>query len=99
MGIVLWGLFNPHLFLTRKECNLRKEKLLGDSLCGAQTPQRVNGSVQICYMSVFISLYRDKRELTECITEQIIRNSGYFLFVILDSIMLYSIIYMYRCTS
>jgi len=23
-------------------------------------------------------LYRDKRKLTECITEQIIRNSGYF---------------------
>ena len=52
LGIVLWGLFNPRLFVKRKECNLRKEKLLGDSLCGAQTPQRVNGSVQQCFMSV-----------------------------------------------
>ena len=66
------------VLVKEKEDNLRKEQLLGDSLCGAQTPQRVNGSVQICYMSVFISLYRDKRKLTECITEQIIRNSGYF---------------------
>ena len=65
MGIVLWGLFNPHLFLTRKECNLRKEKLLGDSLCGAQTPQRVNGSVQqiICILIYVFLVYNTDWEL------------------------------------
>ena len=39
------------------ESYLRKEKLLGDSLCGAQTPQRVNGSVQLCFMFVVIYIY------------------------------------------
>ena len=40
------------VLVKEKEDNLRKEQLLGDSLCGAQTPQRVNGSVQLCFMSV-----------------------------------------------
>ena len=52
MGIVLYGLVNPSSY--KRESNLRKEKLLGDSLCGAQTPQRVNGSVQQCNMSVVL---------------------------------------------
>ena len=60
MGIVLWGLFNPHLFVKRKECNLRKEKLLGDSLCGAQTPQRVNGSVQLCFIVLVTAIIKNK---------------------------------------
>ena len=53
----IWGsycedLLIPFFSVKRKECNLRKEKLLGDSLCGAQTPQRVNGSIQLCFMSI-----------------------------------------------
>ena len=40
------------VLVKEKEDNLRKEQLLGDSLCGAQTPQRVNGSVQLCFISV-----------------------------------------------
>ena len=40
------------VLVKEKEDNLRKEQLLGDSLCGAQTPQRVNGCVQLCFMSV-----------------------------------------------
>jgi hypothetical protein len=47
LGIILYGLINP----TWKSY-LRKEKLLGDSLCGAQTPQRVNGSVQLCFVFI-----------------------------------------------
>ena len=42
------------VLVKEKEDNLRKEQLLGDSLCGAQTPQRVNGSVQQCNMSVVL---------------------------------------------
>ena len=42
------------VLVKEKEDNLRKEQLLGDSLCGAQTPQRVNGSDQQCNMSVVL---------------------------------------------
>ena len=42
------------VLVKEKEDNLRKEQLLGDSLCGAQTPQRVNGSVQQFNMSVVL---------------------------------------------
>ena len=63
MGIVLYGLINPSSY--KKESNLRKGKLLGDSLCGAQTPQRVNGSVQqiICILIYVFLVYNTDWEL------------------------------------